>query len=207
VDDTVKLAGYHRMDVKTGHLTIVDPVTKSRQTFSTGFSENLSPSGKDSAKNIEKTLAVMAALTNTTPSEVKELIDLWRMDRAADNNICMDELGVDKDRRLKCTAHIILCEKNSLDTVFMEVGEKVGSDKLNSTKASHVFSSGRGGKQSIWTLGEIAFEKLLSPKFCKDSISQFVSYKRFLTEDSRDETSDTSSLSKSILSQNFDGYD
>lgn len=89
----------------------------------------------------------------------------------------------------------------------MEVGEKVGSDKLNSTKASHVFSSGRGGKQSIWTLGEIAFEKLLSPKFCKDSISQFVSYKRFLTEDSRDETSDTSSLSKSILSQNFDGYD
>jgi hypothetical protein len=48
---------------------------------------------------------------------------------------------------------------------------------------------------------------LLSSKFCKDSISQFVSYKRFLKEDSEDTSSDTSALSKSILNNNFDGYD
>ena len=79
-----------------------------------------------------------AALTNTTQSEIKELIDLWSMDRAADNNICMDELGIKKDRRQKCTAHIVLCKKNSLDSVFKEIEEKVGCDKLISTKAAHV---------------------------------------------------------------------
>ena len=171
------------------------------------FQRKISRSGKDSATNIEKTLSVMAALTNSSPSEVKESIKLWSMDRATDNDVCMDELGVEKDRRFKCSAHMILCEKTSLDKVFKDVEEKVSCDKLISTKAAHVVSLRRVGKQSIWTLGEIAFGKLISPKYCKDSISQFVSYKRYLKEDSEDQFSETSALSKSILKDNFDGYD
>ena len=37
VDDTVKLACNHRMDVKTGHLTIVNPVTNQDKHFLQGF--------------------------------------------------------------------------------------------------------------------------------------------------------------------------
>ena len=43
-----------------------------------------------------------------------------------DNDIVLDNLGVDEERRLKCTAHIILGIDDALPNVFKSSEEKVG---------------------------------------------------------------------------------
>ena len=66
IDDTKKAAGHKTMDVKTGHVTLVKRVGDQsfRQTFSTGYLENTSHSGSDSAAGVQSWLTHMYVLTD-----------------------------------------------------------------------------------------------------------------------------------------------
>ena len=92
LDDSLKADGNKKYDVKTGHVSVIDE-QKKRTTYSTGFTHNISHSGKDQAENVQHTLAMMAVLAATTPEEVKSAIDFFIMDRAADGKVMLDELG------------------------------------------------------------------------------------------------------------------
>ena len=124
VDDSLKADGNKKYDVKTGHITIVDS-EKQRTTYSTGFSHNLSHSGSDQAENLEHTFAMMAVLAASSPEEVKSAIDFFIMDRAGDGKVMLDELDIEEEKRLNCNSHIILSEAASLDSVFVDVENKV----------------------------------------------------------------------------------
>ena len=205
LDDSLKADGNKKYDVKTGHITIVDK-EKTRTTYSTGFSHNISHSGADQAENVNHTFAMMAVLAATTPEEVKTAIDFFIMDRAADGKIMMDELDIAEEKRLNCNGHVILCEAACLDSMFVKLEAKIGAEKLISTKVSFVYSGRGSKKQSIWTLGTIAISKLLGPRHCKESISLSSDYKCFLKDDSEDVDSDTQELSKILIKEGFESF-
>ena len=117
VDDTTKAAGHKTMDVKTGHLTIVKTgeAGSTRQTFSTGYLENISHSGFDSASGVQSWLSQMAILTGVSYQELIEMFDFWITDRAGDSDTCLDELGVESEKRMKCNAHILHCVDQAMD--------------------------------------------------------------------------------------------
>ena len=92
-DDTVKKAGHHCHDMKAGHVTIVG-TDKVHSTYSTGLYENLSHSGNDSAETVEMVKGNMTALTGISRNEFFSFIDFWINDRAGDNILMLDELGV-----------------------------------------------------------------------------------------------------------------
>ena len=200
-DDTKKAAGHKTMDVKTGHITMVssDGVKNTRETFSTGYLENISHSGGDSAAGVEVWLTQMSILTDVPYQELLDMFDFWMNDRAGDSDASLDELGISPEKRLKCNAHILLCIDQALDKVFKDLETTFGVQKLIGLGASYVFS---GGANSIWYLGLIAFAKLLSPSHAQQSISLFSLYKEFLTRDS-DSLSSTSNLAKNLLKAGF----
>ena len=204
IDDTKKAAGHKTMDVKTGHVTLVKRVGDQsfRQTFSTGYLENISHSGSDSAAGVQSWLTQMSVLTDVPYQDLLELIDFWMNDRAGDSDACLDDLGVETEKRLKCNAHILLCIDQAMDKVFKDIETTLGVQKLIGLGASHVFS---GGSNSIWWLGLIAFAKLLSPSHAQQSISLYSLYKEFLTRDSLT-TSDTSDVSRKLLKDGFSSF-
>ena len=121
----------------------------------------------------------MAALTDVTKDELYSFIDFWINDRAGDNIVMLDKLGVEIDKRLFCNAHVLLTIDEAIDTAFRLTEVKAGKSKLISTNASHVFST---PQNSIFYLGLIALCKLLSDSHCTESISLYKDYKRFLNE-------------------------
>ena len=208
-DDTVKSSGFRTHDTKTGHLTLVNKevdsegnITKKRQVFTTGFLENISHSGADSAEATKFWISEMAVLTETTYEEMKSFIDFYMNDRAGDSDTMLDALDVTEERRLKCNAHPLLAVQNAIDKTFKDEETKIGVQKLISVDAAHVFSS---PKNSIWYLGLIAFSKMLSPSHSQDSISLFTRYKSFLkiTAETEDPSAQTS---KQLLKHNFLGF-
>ena len=52
LDDTVKAGGNKKFDIKTGHITIIGD-NQQKETFTTGFDQNASHSGEDSAKTVK----------------------------------------------------------------------------------------------------------------------------------------------------------
>lgn len=62
LDDTTKSAGYRKLDVKTDHITVVDRETMKKKTYTTGYIENKSHSGKDSAETYHFKLTCLAVL-------------------------------------------------------------------------------------------------------------------------------------------------
>jgi len=128
VDDTTKAAGRRLYDVKTDHIAVAGP-SKSRRTFTTGYVENVSHSGHAAAAYDMK-LKVLAVLSDTKVDEVKESIDFWMTDRAGDWNVMLDQLGVKEEKKLKCTAHVILGADNATDKVFQDVEQSIGVEKL-----------------------------------------------------------------------------
>ena len=52
-DDTTKAAGVKKFDMKATHVTIINEKRK-RQTFTSGFYENVSHKGVDAAETINK---------------------------------------------------------------------------------------------------------------------------------------------------------
>ena len=217
VDDTIKASGFRVHDVKTGRITIVENKakkddlenddgsvsTKTRQTFSTGFLPNISHSGQHSAMNVRTWVSQMAVLCEVQYEEMFDFFNFFMNDRASDSDAMLDELGVETEKRLKCNGHILLAVQAALDKVYKDQETCIGAHKLISTDAAHVFSS---PKNSIWTLGLIAFSKLLSPSHAQESISLYKSYKQYLQEDSIDEQSETKEVSKKLLKNGFQKF-
>ena len=203
-DDTKKAAGHKTMDVKTGHITMVktDGESSTRETFSTGYLENISHSGSDNAAGVQSWLTQMSILTNVPYKELINMFDFWMNDRAGDSDASLDELEISSEKRLKCNAHILLCIDQAIDKVFKDLETTLGVQKLIGLGASHVFS---GGSNSIWWLGLIAFSKLLSPSHAQQSISLFNLYKEFLTRDSQT-SSETSQTSSKLLKAGFTSF-
>lgn len=91
IDHTTKAAGQKLYDVKTDHITVCGS-NQPRETFTTGFSENISHSGVDGARAYETKLKCLAALSNSSVDEMKESIDFWMSDRAGDCGTMFKEL-------------------------------------------------------------------------------------------------------------------
>ena len=179
VDDSIKAAGNNKYDLKTGHITLID-TQKSKETFTTGFKENASHCGKDAARIIQHELAKMAVLTGNTYEDMKDMVDYFMNDRSGDGDIMLDEIGVDKDKRLKCSAHVILTVEVAQDKVFKDIETVVGVSSLISEGAAHCFNA---PKNSVWYLGLIALAKLFSPSHSKESISLYKDYSNFLKKE------------------------
>ena len=109
-DDTVKAQGFRRADVKTGHVTIIEQQEgkKVRSNYSLGYYPNISHSGSDSAITVNTVLDMLAVVSDSEPGEVKELIDWFQGDRAGDNLVMLQELGIKEEKTVKCNAHITL---------------------------------------------------------------------------------------------------
>ena len=197
-DDTVKKAGHHRHDIKAGHVTIVEP-DKTRSTFSTGLYENISHSGEDSTETVEMVMGNMAALTGISRDDFFSFVDFWINDRAGDNIVMLDELGVESEKRLFCNAHVLLTIDEAIDSCFRTTETKTGKGKLISKDAGHVFTS---PQNSIFYLGLIALSKLLSDSHCVESISLYKDYKKFL-EELKQEGNDKAS---DVLKDKFMGF-
>ena len=120
-DDTTKAAGVHLLDVKTSNITI-DGDDRKRETYTTGFTPNLSHSGLDQAATLKHSLQMLAVLAGKDMSvdDLIEQIDFWMSDRAADCDVLLDTLGVDEDKRLKCCQHVILTIDEAINKVFIE---------------------------------------------------------------------------------------
>ena len=99
-------------------------------------------------------------------------------DRSAEGTIVLDGLGVEENKRLKCSAHIILSIDSALDYVFKEAESSIGRDKLIGTNIGGAFQS----TSSIITLGLIALAKALSPSHAALSYSLYMQYKSWRTE-------------------------
>ena len=95
-DDTVKAQGFRRADVKTGHVTIIEQRAdkKVRSNFSLGYYPNISHSGSDSAITVSTVLDMLAVVSDSEPEVIKEYIDWFQGDRAGDNLVMLEELGV-----------------------------------------------------------------------------------------------------------------
>ena len=182
-DDTVKAAGNNKLDMKTAKVTIMGDDHK-KDSFSTGFYENISHSGTDSAKIVSHDIAKLGLLVGVSYDEMLTLINFFMTDRAGDSDTMLTELGIDHDKRLKCNAHILLAIDVAIDKVFKDTETVIGLSHLIGQGAEHVFNS---TKNSIWFLGMIAIAKLLSPSHSKESISLFKDYKKYLFDNGEEE--------------------
>ena len=124
-DDTVKASGHRVHDAKTGRITCVNETTdedgrtkRVRQTFTTGFTPNISHSGEDSATSVRSVIGQMAVLCSVQYEEMQDFIDFFMTDRAGDADTMLDHLGVSEWQRLKCNAHPLLAIQNALDGTF-----------------------------------------------------------------------------------------
>lgn len=69
LDDTTKAAGHKLNDIKADHITVNGP--DGKKILTTGFIENKSHSGKDSAEAYEEKLKVLAILGDCTLENMK----------------------------------------------------------------------------------------------------------------------------------------
>lgn len=209
-DDTLKASGHRLHDAKSGRITCVTSgvdsegnTKKHRQSFTTGFTSNISHKGEDAAISVKSVVGQMAVLCQVQFEEMFDFINFFMNDRAGDSDTMLDSLGVPEEQRLKCNAHPILCVQNSVDKIFKDKEIELGPQKLISTDAGHVFSS---PSSSIFTLGLIAFAKFLSPSHAQESISLYKEYKQFLKEDSEDMHSETKDKSEDLLKKSFQKF-
>ena len=134
----LKAAGHKRFDVKTMHVTVIDE-EKNRETFTSGFYQNASHSGKTSAETVKHDIAKMAILTNNTYWEMFQLIDFFMTDRAGDSDVMLSELGVDEKQKLKCNAHILLAIDVALDKVFRDTETLISCFQFDRLRCSSCF--------------------------------------------------------------------
>ena len=183
-DDTTKAGGNKVFDIKASNITL-DGDGMDRQTFTTGFTPNISHSGQDQGKTMKYSLQTLAILIREEMGDPEfnyddliEHIDFFMCDRSSDGNIVLDELGIEDDQRLKCSAHVILSIDEALDSVLRDVESSIGRDKLIGSNVGGAFQT----SSSIITLGLIAFAKALSPSHAALSYSLYMQYKNWRSE-------------------------
>ena len=79
IDDIRKAAGFKKFDMKTNHITIIGE-DKARETYTSGFYENISHKGIHAADTIRHDIAKMAVLTDNTYKEMEDIIDFFMSD-------------------------------------------------------------------------------------------------------------------------------
>ncbi|KAK6167554.1 hypothetical protein SNE40_021553 [Patella caerulea] len=174
IDDATKAAGHRHFHVKTDHITLKDRDSGIRETFTTGYVGNPSHTGESGADAYHYKLQWLAILADTSVNDMKQMIDFWITDRAGDCSTMLEHLGVSDDKKLKCSAHIVLAVDHALEKVFKDVEQKVGIEKL--IRVNNILKS----NSSIHTLGLIAVAKLLSPSHASHSVSLFTEFKDWL---------------------------
>ena len=60
---------------------------------------------------------ILATLVGESIETIKENIDFWMSGRSADGDVCLDNLGIEEKRRLKCSAHPNLAVDSAIDSV------------------------------------------------------------------------------------------
>ncbi|ESO85476.1 hypothetical protein LOTGIDRAFT_154967 [Lottia gigantea] len=129
LDDTTKAAGHKFFDIKTDYLTIAGP-NHDRKSFTTGYIEYVSHSGKDGARAYGMKLQCLATLSNSTVDEIKSHIDFWICDRASDCKVLLENLDIALEKTLKCTAHVVLGVDYAIDKVFRNTEQHIDVQNL-----------------------------------------------------------------------------
>ena len=93
--------------------------------------------------------------------DLKANIDFWMSDRGSDLDLLLDNLHIEKSKRLKCCAHIILGIDNAIDKVMKNTEQMKGVQKLLHLTA---------GEKVTRYFKLIALAKLLSPSHASHSI-------------------------------------
>ena len=187
-DDTKKSAGHRLYDVKTNNITINSP-DMSRESYTTGFTENISHSGTDQATSIKQTLQILSVLASendddkVTVDDIKHNISFWMSDRSKDGSLALDELEVSEDNRLKCCAHTTLCVDDTIDSFLKSVESTIGRDKLI---GGEIGLKAIKSNNSIVTVGLIALCKGLSPSHAVLPYSLYMLYKEFCKKNKYD---------------------
>ena len=153
-----------------------------KEIFTTGFTPNISHSGEDQTTTLRHKLQTLAVLAGddvgTSVQDIIDSIDFWMSDRSSDGNVVLDNLGIDENKILKCSAHIILAIDEAIESVFRDIESKVGRDTLTGDESLQKFMC----KNSIITLGLIAIAKCLSPSHAALSYSLYQQYKDWREE-------------------------
>ena len=204
-DDTMKKSGSKMFDTKTVLITTAvqdeEKGEKTKKSHSLGFVENLSHKAADGAESIKNMLSRVAVLIGVPYDEFLQLMDYSMTDRGGDVDALLDELGIDPNNRLKCNAHILLCIDASLNKVLKDLEIKAGVQNLlgQGLESTHVLSS----SESVWTLGLIAFSKLLASDNSVDTISLHHLYIKFLEDEMNDKDSENQECAKHLLKNGF----
>ena len=187
-DDTTKAAGCHLFDVKSSNITL-DGEDMDRETYTTGFTSNLSHSGQDQATTLRHGLKVLSVLAGGEcgeqfdESDMIENIDFWMSDRSADGTVLLDNLGIEENKRLKCNGHVTLTVDEAINSVLLDAESVIGRDKL---LGGNIGNNAYKSNSSIITLGLIALAKGLSPSHAALSYSLYMRYKIWRTENDLD---------------------
>ena len=179
LDDTTKATGHKMYNIKTDHITVYGP--ESKKTLTTGFMENISHSGQDSAATYEEKLKILAILGDFTLDEIKNEVDFWMSDRAGDNEAFRESMAIPESKNLKCCANITLVVDNACDKVFREAKQRIGVHNLISVKVGEKAFTSFGS--FIHTLGEIAISKLLSPSHAAHSVSLYSEFVQWMEQE------------------------
>ena len=161
----VFLYDVHNMSV------ILTPPDGKKEVFTTGFQENSGHRGEDQAKVMKTSLECLGILCGMPVDEVMGIIDFFMGDRAQDVEVALDKLGIPKNKRLKCTPHILLCIDECIDKVFRQHESSIGFSELLTVPSSRFNVASKS--TSILTLALIAFSKLLSPSHAANSVSLY----------------------------------
>ena len=88
-------------DVKTDHIAIT--LEEGKKTYTTGFIPNLFDFSRDQTTNLKHKLQVLEFLNDkgVAVENILEQINILVADRASDNNIVLDNSGVNEERILK----------------------------------------------------------------------------------------------------------
>jgi len=182
-DDGHKAAGFKTFDVKAVgfHIKNIKEDGGKRRTLSAGYTENASHSAEDAAAQLDMVFRSIAILTGSTLEEVKELIDFFMTDRAADCDATLEKLGVELKKRVKCCGHIILGADAAIEKVLIAYERRVGVGnllKVNNARFNNVVRS-----KSIFGRAQIALAKLLSSSHSIQSVSLYTEFSDFLKKD------------------------
>ena len=98
LDDTTKAAGHKMYDIKADHITVHGP--EGKKSLTTGFMENISHSGEDSAATYKEKLKILEILGDSTLGEIKNEVDFWMSDRAGDNETFRESMTIPESKIL-----------------------------------------------------------------------------------------------------------
>jgi hypothetical protein len=180
-DATTKAVGWKLYDVQNMMLTIAPADGGKKEVFTTGFQENAGHAGESQAKTMKTSLQALGILCGAPVEQIIEMVDFFMNDRAGDVEVALDKLGIPKNKRLKCSPHILLGIGESIEKIFRQHESFIGFSELLGVPSPRFNVASRS--TSILTLALIAFTKLLSPSHAANSVSLYSEFCLFLEDE------------------------